>query len=137
MKEGQKKVYFASGVSYESALSTPFYEAVKDLAVPVLVLTNQLDEFCLTSAGDYKGIQFINIEQAQLDEIRKDIGLEADEGSVKSRLPEEEVTNFCLWLKDTLSAKVAKVKLSNRLRDTPALIVGEMSSSMYMMMQML
>ena len=60
-----------------------------------------------------------------------------EEESVKSRLPEEEVTNFCLWLKDTLSARVAKVKLSNRLKDTPALIVGQMSSSMYMMMQML
>ena len=47
------------------------------------------------------------------------------------------MTNFCLWLKDTLSSKVAKVSLSKRLTDTPALLVGEVSSSMYMMMQML
>ena len=52
-------------------------------------------------------------------------------------MPEEDVTNFCLWLKDTLSSKVAKVSLSRRLTNTPAILVGQMSSSMYMMMQML
>ena len=137
MKEGQKKIYFASGASHDAALATPFYEAVKDLALPTLVLTNQLDEFCLTSAGEYKGMPIVNIEQAQIDEIRKELGLAAEDDTVKSRLPEDEVTNFCLWLKDTLSARVAKVKLSNRLKETPALVSGQMSSSMYMMMQML
>lgn len=52
-------------------------------------------------------------------------------------MPEEEVSNFCIWLKDTLSAKVSKVQLSKRLSATPAIAVGQMSSSMLAMMQML
>lgn len=64
------------------------------------------------------------------------MGIEEEE-SVKSRLPEEDVTGFCLWLKDSLKHKVARVQLSNRLSATPAIVVGQMSSSMYMMMQML
>ena len=43
--------------------------------VPVLVVTNQLDEFCLSSTGDYKGHAFVNIETAQIEDIRKDLGL--------------------------------------------------------------
>lgn len=68
-----------------------------------------------------------------MEDIRKDLGIEGEE-EVKSRLPEDEVTGFCLWLKDTLSSKIAKVQLSRRLTDTPAIVVGDMSSSMYMMM---
>lgn len=73
----------------------------------------------------------------QIDEVRKELGLETSDNSSSTRLPEEDVTNFCLWLKDTLSSKVAKVSLSRRLTNTPAILVGQMSSSMYMMMQML
>ena len=54
-------------------------------------------------------MQFVNIEQCSVDEIRKELGLEIPEGETKSKLPEEDVTNFCLWLKDTLNTKVTKV----------------------------
>ncbi len=38
MKEGQKKIYFVSGASRETALSNPFMEIFKGTDVPVLVL---------------------------------------------------------------------------------------------------
>ena len=131
MKPGQNKIYFTFGQSYSAALESPFYEPYKDTDVPVLVLTNQLDEFCLTQSADYKGHKFVNIEQASIDEVRKELGIDGGEAADTSRLPEEDVTNFCLWLKDTLSSKVGKVLLSKRLTNTPALLVGQMSSSMY------
>jgi HSP90 family molecular chaperone len=43
-------------------MKSPFYEPFVGKDVPVLVVTNQLDEFCLTQANDYKGMQFMNIE---------------------------------------------------------------------------
>ena len=70
----------------------------------------------------------------QIDEVRKDIGLEVSEAKSNSRLPEDDVTNFCLWLKDTMASKVSIVNISKRLTNTPALVVGKVSSSMYMMM---
>jgi len=137
MVPNQKKIYFAFGATYDAAMSSPFYEPFKGKDVPVLVLTHQLDEFCLTAAQDHKGMRFVNIEQTQIDEIRKDLGIEVGNQNVESRLPEDDVTNFSLWLKDTLSSKVGRVQLSKRLTSTPAILVGQMSSSMYMMMQML
>lgn len=79
-------------------------------------------------------MKFVNIEQAQMDEIRKQLGLEAPDEEFESKLPEEDVSNFCIWLKDTLSSTVSKVQLSKRLKGVPALAIGQMSSSMLMMM---
>jgi len=124
MKTGQKKIYFSFGQSYDAAMASPFYEPFQDTDVPVLVLTNQLDEFCLTSSGDYKGHQFVNIEQVSIDEVRKELGIDGGDEADQNRLPEEDVTNFCLWLRESLSSKVAKVQLSRRLKSTPALLVG-------------
>ena len=62
MVPGQKKIYYAFADHYGGALNSPFYEPFKGKDVPVLVLTSQLDEFCLASAQQYKGMQFQNIE---------------------------------------------------------------------------
>jgi len=63
----------------------------------------------------------------------------ADEQDVmeRSRIPEEEITPFCLWMKETLKKNIGKVSISKRLTETPAIITGQMSSSMRVMMQML
>lgn len=137
MLKGQNQIFFAAGSTREAAVGSPFYEPFKETEIPVLVLTSQLDEFCLTAAEEHKGMRFVNIEQARMEEIRKQLGLETAEEKVESKLPEEDVSNFCIWLKDTLSAKVSKVQLSKRLKGTPAIAVGQMSSSMLTMMQML
>lgn len=136
--ENQKTIYFAMGSSYEAAMKSPFFEPFKGKDFPVIILSNQLDEFVLTSAGEYKGCKFVNVEQASIDQVRKDLGIDSsDHNNSASLFPEEDVTNFCLWLKNTLSSKVSTVKLSQRLKATPAILVGQMSSSMYMMMQMM
>ena len=62
MIDGQQKIYFAFGTSYDAAMNSPFYEPFKGKDVPVLIVTNQLDEFVLTSSGDHKGTPFMNID---------------------------------------------------------------------------
>lgn len=134
-KEGQNKIYYVFGNSYQQALNSPFYEPFKGTDTPVLILTNQLDEIILSQSSNFKDFTFVNIEQADIDVIRKDLGLEASH--VESQLPEEDVTGFCLWLKDQFSHKVDKVKLSTRVTTLPAILIGKVSSQMFMMMQMM
>lgn len=33
----------------------------------------------MTSSGDYKGMKLVNIEQVQIDELRKELGIEVKE----------------------------------------------------------
>lgn len=46
MKPGQEKIYFVVSPSLENAIASPFMESFKaDDAPPVLILTNNIDEF--------------------------------------------------------------------------------------------
>ena len=44
MLPNQKKIYFVVGTSREAALTNPFLSVFKDSEVPVLVVSNQVDE---------------------------------------------------------------------------------------------
>lgn len=111
-------------------------EPFKGTDIPVLILTNNIDEVCFQQQGQYKNKKFSNVETSY-DEIAKDLGKKDDDVSSFSRIPEEDVTTFSLWLKNELQPIVSKVQLSKRLKDTPAIVVGQVSSSMRMMMQMM
>ncbi len=47
------------------------------------------------------------------------------------------MTTFSLWLKNELQRHVGKVSISKRLKDQPAVLYGQVSSSMRMVMQMM
>lgn len=63
--------------------------------------------------------------ETSFEDIMKDLGIEENKGGhSSSRIPEEDVTSFCLWLKNELGHTISKVSLSKRLKDTPAVVVG-------------
>jgi TNF receptor-associated protein 1 len=45
-KTTQEKIYFIVNPTIEGAVSSPFYEPFKGTDVPVLILTNNIDEIC-------------------------------------------------------------------------------------------
>ena len=137
MKDGQQKIYYVTNQQYDIALRSPYMEPFKDSDLDVLILTNNVNEILFQQTGEYKGKKFVSIE-SNFDEIRKDLGDSAEiDSAERSRLPEDEITPFCLWLKEELKDNVGKVTISRRLKDTPAIITGNMSSTMRMMMQMM
>ena len=79
----------------------------------------------------------MNIE-SNYEEISKDIGVKPEEESLaKSRISEDDVSAFCIWMKEDLKETIAKVTISKRLTATPAILTGKMSSSMQVMMKMM
>lgn len=52
------------------------------------------------------------------------MGVKSDQG-----LPDRDISNFTLFLKHVLDTKVNRVAISRRLTKSPALVVGEISSS--------
>ena len=124
----------------EAALANPFMDPFKNNpeAPPVLILTNNVDEICFQQIGDYKNHRFANIETS-FDEIQKDLKINLDhtpaEGTVS--LPDEDVTGFSLWLKNEMQQHVSKVSISKRLKNQPAVLIGQYSSSMRMVMAMM
>ena len=52
MKEGQDKIYYASGSSIEKINSLPQVEQVRDKDYDILYLTDYVDEFCVTAIAE-------------------------------------------------------------------------------------
>ena len=76
--------------------------------------------------------------ESNYEEISKDLGGQVEnEAADRNRIPENDITPFCLWIKEELKEHIGKVTISRRLKDTPAIITGNMSSSLRMMMQMM
>ena len=61
---------------------------------------------------------------------------EANERKAES-LPEDDVTGFCIWLKEQTQPYVGKVTLSKRLKKVPMVLFGQVSANMRLMMSMM
>lgn len=135
MTPTQEKIYFIVSNGVEGAMSSPFMDPFKGTDVPVLVLDSNIDELVLTQIGKYREKKFVNIE-TNYDSISKDLG-KVNDPIIDSKIPEDEIPGLSIWLKESLNPVVGKVQLSQRLKDAPAIITGQHSSSMRMMQQMI
>lgn len=134
MKTGQKNIYFMVAPNPTAPQDSPFLEPFKQSNVPVLLLANHIDELCLRNVNEYRGYKFINIE-SNFEEVSADLDTKIDHDKVRG-IPEEEITPFSLWIKSELAPTIARVAISKRLTTAPAVIVGEVSSSMRAMLAM-
>jgi molecular chaperone HtpG/TNF receptor-associated protein 1 len=77
----------------------------------------------------------LNIENETDDFLNN---IKGDESSTQvTKLPDEEITPYTLWIKNELEPYVSRVILSKRLTDTPILITSQVSATMKAMMAMM
>ena len=86
--------------NYENAVRSPFLDVFKEAKVPVLVISNQLDEMVFKQVESYKGYNFVNIELGY-EEMARELGSEGIKRDVNDpKVPEGELSAFTLWLKN-------------------------------------
>ena len=74
--------------------------------------------------GTFKGYTFVNVESGY-EEIAKDLGdKDIARDDSKESVPEEDITSFCLWLKEQTKPYVGKITISKRLTEVPAVLFG-------------
>merc|ERR1712242_204942 len=115
MKDGQENIYFISAASLEEAKDSPFLEQVTKKGYEVLFFIDNLDEYMNLNEFDDFTLQAITKE-----------GLDLNEGRAAKKYmedKEEEFEDLTEWLKDVYGDKVTKFTLSNRLEETPMIIV--------------
>ena len=117
MKEGQDKIYYASGSSIEKVKAMPQVEAVKDKDFDILFLTDYVDEFAITALQEYEEKKFQNIENGDLD-------LESDEEKESTKKSNKENKDL---LKDMASVlgEVEEVKFTNKLKNHPVCLTSK------------
>jgi molecular chaperone HtpG len=117
VKEGQDKIYYLCGETKKTVESAPFLEAIKKRGIEVLLMADPMDEYAMQQLKEYDGKKFVNVS-------KEGLSLATDEEE-KKKLEElkKETEALCTLIKETLGDKVEKVTTSERLSDSPCVIV--------------
>jgi len=129
MKEGQEKIYFITADSFAAAKSSPHLEVFRKKGIEVLLLTDRIDEWLVSSLTEFDGKHMQSIAKGELDLDKFD--------SEEEKKHQEEVSkdfeSVVKQLKEVLTDKVSEVKISHRLTDSPAcLVTGAYDMSLHM-----
>lgn len=138
MQEKQEQIYFLSGPSREALEANPVMEIFKARDIEVLYCFDPIDEFVLPGLITFADKMLISADQAEsekLDAISSgEMKPPADRPDAKS------IEKLARRMKDILGKQVEDVKVSGRLTDSPAMLVGSnraMSSQMEKIMHMM
>ena len=139
MPESQKDIYYISSETRAQALASPHLEGFKSKNIPVLIMTDAIDQFWLPMIGSFKDKKFISITQGQinldnLDEKNKDKDIENKEQKEKK---DKEFIDLIAQMKVVLGEQVKDIRLSSKLTDSPVCLVaddGDMDIAMEQLM---
>jgi molecular chaperone HtpG len=134
MKDGQDKIYYITADSYKAAKSSPHLEIFRKKGIEVLLMSDRVDEWLMSHLTEFDEKSFQSITHGELD-----LGDLDDEDSKKAQEEaEKQVEGLTERVKTVLGDKVAEVKFTHRLTDSPACIVADgsgMSTQMIKLMQ--
>ncbi len=125
MKEGQKEIFYLTGESRSMVEGSPHLEAFKERGVEVLYLTDPVDELMVQTLHEYrdKRLKSVGKGEVDLDAVAGgDEGKEERAEKLKER--EKELEPLLGALQKKLDAHVKHVRLSGRLTESPACLVG-------------
>merc|ERR1711935_207720 len=117
MQENQKGIYYITGESMKAVESSPFLEKLKKKGYEVLYMTDPIDEYCVQQLKEYDDKKLICASKE---------GLAMDETDDEKKAFEEEkakTEGLCKLMKEVLDDKVEKVVVSNRIVDSPCVLV--------------
>ncbi len=114
MKEGQEHIYYLTGESRRSIENSPHLEAFRAKGFEVLVLADPIDEMWVDAVSGFEEKQFQSVAKGEVD-------LDAETSDEQK----EEFSGLLTWLTTSLSEHVKEVRLSSRLTESPACIVGD------------
>lgn len=127
MPAEQKFIYFAAGDSTDRLAKLPAAELVLDKGYDVLLLTEDVDEFCLQILRTYPRkdaegkdgtVEFKNVNSG-------DLGLETEDEKKAAEDATAENKPLFDAMKDALDGKVKEVKVSTRLKDHPVCLSAD------------
>merc|ERR1711871_1698759 len=118
MGKGQKNIYYISAETKEQAEKSPYLERFRKKGIEVLYYTDPIDEYAMPQLTEFKGFQFMG---ANKENLKFDDDAESEAKLKKLGETHKKLTD---WLKETLGSKIEKAVVSNRLLETPAIIVS-------------
>lgn len=134
MKKKKKAIYYLTADNLASAKNSPQLELFKKKGIEVILMTNRVDEWAMNFLHEFDGTPLQNIAKGAVD-----LGdLQDEEEKQEAEKAQETLKPVVDKLKTALSERAKDVRVSNRLVDSPALLVtadGELSPQMVQMLK--
>ncbi len=128
MQPGQDAIWYVTADTHAAAAGSPHLEAFRRKGVEVLLLADRVDEWVVNALDAFDGRPLKSVARGELDDALAD----ADE---KARREEAaaKAAPVLAKLREALGDRVADVRASTRLVESPAcLVVGEGQASAHL-----
>ena len=116
MGSEQKEIYYLIGPNRAAIEAGPYLEGFKARNLEVLFCHEAVDEYVMNNVREFDGKKLTAADHADV----KLSDLPQPEGALTA----DQVKDLTGWLKDTLGERVAEVKASERLVDSPVLALN-------------
>ena len=124
MKPDQKDIYYLLGEDAQSIAQSPHLDYLRKRNYEVLLLTEPIDSFMLIRLDKYKDRSLVNIATADLKIPTADGDVETTfEATSPPNASPEEWVPIIQRFQSRLGDKVASVRMTDRLSDSPARLV--------------
>jgi molecular chaperone HtpG len=121
MKEGQDKIYYITADSFAAARNSPHLEIFRKKGVEVLLLSDRVDEWVVSSLTQFEDKSLVSVAKGDLD-LGK---LEDEQEKEAVRQDAESLKPLTDRIRQTLGERVQEVRVTHRLTDSPACLVAE------------
>lgn len=121
MKEGQDKIYYITGESFNAAKNSPHLEVFRKKGIEVLILSDRIDEWLVSHLSDYEGKHLASVSKGSLD-LGK---LDDEKADAEEKPVSDEVKTMCEQVKTVLGDIVKDVRTTDRLTNSPACLVAD------------
>ena len=111
MNESDNKIYFCVADTFEAATNSPHIEKLKSKNIEVLLLTDRIDEWLMTSIFEYKGKQLVNVSKESVSKNDDDNKLNEKDSELTKKI------------KKHLNDRVSDVVISDRLIDSATCLI--------------
>ena len=120
MRENQTAIYYLTGDDAKRLAASPQLEGFRARGVEVLLLSDPVDAFWVSTSAGFDGKPFKSVSQGAAD--IKSIALV--EGATAPAEATGEVATLFAFFKQTLEGEVAEVRASDRLTDSVACLIA-------------
>ena len=122
MKSDQKEIYYFANTDKEHIKNSPQLEAFTANNIPVLFMTDAIDEFWLQNILKFKEVEFKSITKGKIDisKLKKEKKNKTNESKKDNKI--NDLINI---LKEELKDKISNVVISERLTKSPVLLIAE------------
>jgi molecular chaperone HtpG len=122
MKPGQERIYYVIAESLEAARGSPAIERLKERGLEVLLLAERIDEWVMGQLETYERKRFKDASRGDLELG----GLAGDADRAQRDAQLKESKGLLKRIKDALGERITETRISERLTESPAvLVLGE------------